>query len=314
MGASTLSSRAVVGEFYKRLDIGGVSWPTQIGTYFTSDQASEEYPFLGMSPMMREWVGGRVARGFREDGITIKNTHYEATLEVLVDDMRRDKTGQIMARIRDLADRTNAHWAKLATDLIVAGESTVCYDGQFFFDTDHAEGNSGTQSNDITVDISDAPGANKGTATAPSTEMMAYAIHQAIAQMMGFVDDEGEPLNENASRFLVMAPPSLSQSVLSAITSQRFSAGQDNFLLNFDLAPVINARLAGSWTDKIAVFRTDANVGSIILQEEKPVELKVQAEGSPLEFERNMHQYGVDTWRGVGYGHWQYACLAQLVA
>ena len=49
---------------------------------------------------------------------------------------------------------------------LLAGESTVCFDGQYFFDTDHSEGDSGSQSNDITFDISDA--GSGGTAAAPT--------------------------------------------------------------------------------------------------------------------------------------------------
>src|SRR3990172_9481985 len=118
MGAERLSSRAIIGEFYKTLEQDiGASWIGGLSMYFASDQNSEEYPWLGMTPMMREWIGGRNAKGFRENGITIKNKHYEATLEVLLKDLRRDKTGQVMVRIREMAQRANAHWASLISTL-----------------------------------------------------------------------------------------------------------------------------------------------------------------------------------------------------
>ena len=41
-----------------------------------------------------------------------------------------------------------AHWLMLTT-LMIAGESSLCYDGQYFFDTDHSDGASGTLSNSI---------------------------------------------------------------------------------------------------------------------------------------------------------------------
>src|SRR6056297_407413 len=150
MGIDRITERQIIGSFYKTLSQDtGASWINGVSNYFASDQASEEYAWLGMSPTMREWVGGRNAKGFRENGLTIKNKHFEATLEYLVRDLRRDKTGQVMARINELARRTNAHWASLLSTLIINGESTECYDGQSFFDTDHEEGDSGTQSNDI---------------------------------------------------------------------------------------------------------------------------------------------------------------------
>ena len=49
------------------------------------------------------------------------------------------------------ADRTVSHWASLLSTLIVNGESATCYDEQYFFDTDHSEGESGTQSNVISA-------------------------------------------------------------------------------------------------------------------------------------------------------------------
>lgn len=60
-----LSSRAIIGEFYKRLNADdGMEWINAISNYFTSDQDTEEYVWLGQSPVMREWVGGRHSKGF----------------------------------------------------------------------------------------------------------------------------------------------------------------------------------------------------------------------------------------------------------
>ena len=50
-----LSSRAIIGEFYKRLnENSGLEWITAISNYFTSDQDTEEYAWIGQSPVMRE--------------------------------------------------------------------------------------------------------------------------------------------------------------------------------------------------------------------------------------------------------------------
>lgn len=94
MSAQGLSSRAIIGEFYRRLEQDmGNSWISQISMLFQSDQESETYRWLGQSPVMREWIGGRQAKGFRETGMTIFNKHFEATLEVLLNELRRDKNG-----------------------------------------------------------------------------------------------------------------------------------------------------------------------------------------------------------------------------
>jgi len=312
MGAQTLSSRAIIGEFYRTLEQDeGQSWVPSLSMLFTSDQDSETYPWIGQSPAMREWIGGRHAKGFNENGISIKNKHYEATLEVLVKDMRRDKTGQVLTRVQELAQRTNAHWASLLSTLIVNAESTVCYDGQFFFDTDHQEQDSGVQSNDISVTIANVPAGVHGSTTRPSVEEMQHSVIQGIQSIYSFKDNEGEPMNELASNFLVMTPPPLWQLASSAFNRQQTDINQ-LVPANLNISVVTNARLT-SWTDKFAIFRTDGSVKPFIRQQETPVDLKAKAEGSEFEFDNDAHQYGVDTWRNVGYGYWQHACLVTMV-
>lgn len=305
MGASSLSSRAIIGEFYKTLeqDLGG-SWVGGVSRLFNSDQESETYKWLGMAPSMREWIGGRNARGFRENGITIANKKFEATLEVLVDEIRRDKTGQVMTRVRELAERANSHWASLLSTLIIAGESTACYDGQYFFDTDHSEGDSGSQSNDITNDIT--------TTTAPTAGEMQTSILLATQAILGFKDDQGEPMNENAREFAVMVPVPYLAAASAALGATVISQTSNNIMAlgslgGFEYNLAVNPRL--TWTTKFAVFRTDGAVSALIRQEEEAIKVNAIAEGSEEEFKNDRHLYGVKASRNVGYGYWQKACL-----
>lgn len=314
MGANELSSRAVIGEFYNTLEQDdGVGWMDALSMFFTSDQASETYPWLGNAPKMREWIGGRNAKGFRDNKLTIANTHFEATIEILVSEMRRDKTGQVMLRIQELAERANAHWASLLSTLIVNAESTVCYDGQYFFDTDHSEGASGAQSNSIQVTIATLPAAVHGAVTAPSVEEMQQTIIKAVAKILGFVDDEAEPMNELARSFIVMCPVSLWPVAEKAIAMPSNAyAGEQKMPATINLSIHSNARLT-SWTDQFAVFRTDGRAKPFIRQQETDLLLKAKAEGSEYEMDNDAHQYGVDAWRNVGYGYWQHACLAKMI-
>jgi len=309
MGASALSSRAIIGEFYATLEQDlGLSWIDSVSNLFDSNQESETYKWLGMAPGMREWIGGRQAKGFRNDGITIVNKNFEATLEVLVDEIRRDKTGQVMVRVRELAERTNAHWASLLSALVIAGESTACYDGQFFFDTDHLEDDSGSQSNDIVSDVT--------TTTAPTSGEFETAILKSIEAILGFKDNQGEPMNENAKLFEVMVPVPFMSSAAGAIGSQIIvdsSTSRTNRILTlgtlggFQVALRVNPRL--TWTTKFATFRADGQTKALIRQEEEGVTISAIAEGSELEFKERKHNYGVKAIRNVGYGYWQRACL-----
>lgn len=314
MGLQSLGSRAIIGEFFRRLSISsGAPWIPFISMLFDSDQDSETYNWLGNSPAMREWIGGRQAKAFSENGITIENKHYEATIEVLVRQMRRDKTGQGVIRIQDLAGRTVSHWASLLTTLISNGTSSVCYDGEFFFDTDHKEGNNTTnQSNDITTTIADLPVVTKGTVTAPSPETAQLVMNKAISQIMSFKDNENEPMNEDASSFLVMVPTVLND-VFTAARAMPHGTGltEQQVQNTVNVSVVANARLTD--TDAIYVFRTDGDVKPFIRQEETAVNIKAKAEGSEYEFDNDAWQFGVDAWRNVGYGYWQHACYNQMV-
>ena len=315
MSLEDLSSRAVMGMYYQALETQAqAGWIDAISNYFTSDQSSEEYPWLDSVPALREWVGGRQARGFTTNKITIINLHFEATIEILIKDLRRDKTGQLQARINEFAQRGFTHFASLLSTLIVNGASTECYDGQFFFDTDHEEGESGAQSNDITTDISALPVTAHGVATAPSPEEMQQAILKSISQMFTFVDDKGEPINETAQQFMVMVPVGLQPATQAALTTVREAAATTFDMQNMKISAAVNPRLTSSgWVDQFATFRTDGDIKSLIRQEETTPDTKMKDERSEYAFDNKAIQIGIDTWRNVGYGRWQGAVLNQLV-
>lgn len=315
MDQSALSSRAVIGMYYEALAAAaGAGWIGEVSNYFGSDQASETYPWLGMPPAMREWIGGRQAKGMSTNLVEIKNKHYEATLEIALKDLRRDKTGQIRARLAEFAQRGQSHFASLLSTLIINGESTVCYDNQYFFDTDHSEGNSGTLDNDITTDISALPVQTHGVVAAPSKEEMLQAIVKSISQFFTFKDDQGEPINEDAKSFLVMVPVGLSPAATSAL-SKTNDIGPGMFSVDgFTVGLAVNPRLtAASWTDKFVTFRTDGSIKPLIRQEETEPAVKVKDENSEFAFDNDAIQIGVDSWRNVGYGRWQGAVLNTLV-
>jgi phage major head subunit gpT-like protein len=303
---SGLTSQAVVGRFYRRLEEYAQSaWWTRLAMHFASRQESETYKWLGMVPQVREWVGGRRVRPLRSDGVTIVNKTWESTVRVDADERRRDKTGQILVRVSELARRVATHPNKLLTKLIIDAESTPGYDGQYFFDTDHSEGDSGTQDNDLTYDVT--------TPAGPTDTEMYEAIIKAIGQILSFRDDQGEPMNDAASEFLIMVPMNFLSATMTALATKQAVAVSNPLTSGdpFRVTWVANPRL--TWTTKFAVFRTDGGTRPFIFQEELPVQMQVLAEGSELEINENQHQYGVKAIHAAGYGFWQEACLVTLV-
>ena len=297
-----LTSKAVIGRFYRRLEeYARSAWWTRLAMHFTSNQASETYRWLGMVPQVREWHGGRQVRPLHSQGVTIVNKTWESTIRVDADEQRRDKTGQVMVRINELARRVATHPNKLLTTLVLNGAATPCYDGKNFFDPAHSEGNSGVQSNTVTHDAA--------SGTEPTPAEMYEAIVKAIGQIMSFKDDQGEPMNETAREFLVMVPMRFLSSTLVALAGRTVDSSSNPLAAGepFSVKWVANPRL--SWSDQFAVFRVDGSTRPFIFQEELPVQIQVLAEGSELEINENQHQYGVKAIHEAGYGFWQDACL-----
>lgn len=310
-----ITTKGVVGMILARLETGSAAWVNAVCMKVNSMQATEDYGWLGAAPALREFIAGRQPAELRENSFTISNKDYEGSITIKSKDMRRDKLGMIAVRTNQLADRAMDHPAKLLSTLIEDGESAACYDGQYYFDTDHSEGDSGTQSNDITVDISAVAANNHGSTTAPSVEELAAAILAGIQQMYTFKDDRGEPMNQGANQFVVMVPITYMGAALQAVTAMLVGGGATNVLpalsgkFNIDVVP--NPRL--TWTEKLAIFRVDDAAKPFVLQEEDIPDVVALGEGSEYEQLNKEQLYGVDWTGNVGYGYWQHSCLVTLV-
>jgi len=316
-----ITSKEVLGLIYAALEAKDqMGWIAPLSLETISNSAQEKYAWLGNVPQMREWKGNRIAKQLREYDYTIVNREFESTLEIALNDLRRDKTGQLVKRIGELAKRADTHWATLITELITNATSATlgkCYDGNAFFSASHADGDSGTQTNLLTA--TEVPTLNVGTATAPTAAEMAEAIFGAIGYSYSYKDDQGEPINEDAKNWVVMAGnATIFGAAAKAIAQNMVNSGGaaiDNVLKNVGLTitPVFNARLtAASWTDKFLLFRADAPVAPFIRQSETAMNVNALAEGSDYEFTNKAHLYGVDVNRAAGYGLWQGALHCTL--
>lgn len=111
-------------------------WPL-VAMEAPSAGRSVDYKWLGDFPMMKEWLGDRVIKdlsGFRYE---IVNKDYEATVEVDRNDIEDDLIGVYTPMIQGLGVAARQHPDMLVWALLNAGFTTACFDGQYFFDTDH---------------------------------------------------------------------------------------------------------------------------------------------------------------------------------
>jgi len=102
-----------------------------------SNARSNTYAWIDNLPMLREWLGERVVRDLAAHGYEIVNKNYEGTVSVDRNDIEDDQIGAYRPIIEMLAYNAAMHPDKLIFDLLASGFTSTCFDGQYFFDTDH---------------------------------------------------------------------------------------------------------------------------------------------------------------------------------
>jgi phage major head subunit gpT-like protein len=130
---------------------------TRVATVINSTSKSETYGWLGKFPKMREWVGDRVIKDMEAKGYTITNKDFEATVGVDRNDIEDDNLGVYGPLMQEMGVSAAQQPDDLTFGLMAQGTTETCYDGQYFFDTDHPsfDENGGA----ITVANVDASGA-----------------------------------------------------------------------------------------------------------------------------------------------------------
>lgn len=123
----------------------------QVATVVPSSAREEHYGWLGTMPRFREWLGDRQLNSLKTSDYTIRNKPFELTVEVARDDIEDDRLGIYNPMVANLGMESKTHPDEMVFALMAAGFATTCYDGQFFFDTDHpveaADGSMTTWSN-----------------------------------------------------------------------------------------------------------------------------------------------------------------------
>lgn len=109
----------------------------RIATVVPSSSKEEKYGWLGKVPSVREWIGPRAVQNLQQYDYAIKNKPFELTIGVGRDDIEDDNLGIYAPLFEEMGRSTGAHPDKMSFSLLKAGFSTNCYDGQFYFDTDH---------------------------------------------------------------------------------------------------------------------------------------------------------------------------------
>jgi phage major head subunit gpT-like protein len=128
--------------FQRGLD-GARSHYRKIAMVVPSSTRENHYGWLSALPSMREWIGDRVVYGLDASDFILKNLEFEATVAVKRKDIEDDQAGVYSPLFEKMGRDAGLHPDKLTLSLLKNGFSSLCYDGQFFFDTDHPVGGTG---------------------------------------------------------------------------------------------------------------------------------------------------------------------------
>ena len=272
--------------------------------------SSEKLDFIGMVPAMREWIGKRSSTKPIEYNYSVVLKKWENTVFLPLDWINNDKTGKVSEASSGLAKRYNQWPAALVAGLINVGESTNAFDGQFFFDTDHVWGKSGTLSNDLTFNATDH--------TNPTAYEAAQALVKAVNQFMAFKDDQGEPLNEDMTEVtvLVAGGTALAAALNLAIVNSSIDTGAGvvvNPVKGLSVAIKFIASTRITLTDRFVVVNSSPNACPFVFFENK-ADYGVTGKGAGSDFEHDADgwEYGIKSNGAAGYGRFTDAVLMTL--
>lgn len=256
-----------------------------------STTGQNDYAWLSKFPKMQKWIGDKNVKSLEAAKYTIKNDDWEATVEVDRNDIEDDNLGIYGPQ----AQMAGASAAQLPDEIVIAlvngGFTNLCFDGQYFFDTDHVvQGVSVLNKNAVALSV-----ASQAAAIA------SYGV--ARTAMRKFKDEEGRPLNITPNVLLV--PPALEHIALALINNDRLDDGKANPYKG-TAEVIVDARLLSdtAWF----LLDTTKPIKPFIYQERKaPVFVEQTDPQSDDVFNRKKFKYGAEARAAGGYGFWQLA-------
>lgn len=261
-----------------------------------STNGQNDYAWLSTFPKMRQWIGDKVVKALSGAKYVIVNNDWEATVEVDRNDVKDDNLGIYGPQAQAAGVSAKQLPDEIMSDVVNNAMTTVCYDGQYFFDTDHAVKNA-----DGTV----GSVSNKGTKALSVASLQAAqdSLGAAETAMMEFKDDEGRPLNVIPN--ILMVPPALKATANTLMTTDRLEDGKPNpYKGAYEV--VVNPRLVSrtAWY----LLDTTKPVKPFIYQErEAPTYVSQTDLSSDVVFMTKKFRFGAEARAAGGYGFWQLA-------
>ena len=300
IASAQVKLRDITAKFDAGVDSAEPFYPT-VCYDASSVRSSEKYGWIGNMPGMREWVGDRQFSELRSANFVIDNKHFESSLAIKKTDIADDNLGQYGPIMEQLGIEAAHHPDELWFDALELGESTACFDGQFFFDTDHSWGKSGSQSNDLTSTVADT--------SAVTVAELKTAIRSAVQQMLGFKNDQGKlyhrPTVSRLNDLTLLVPLALRDVAYDALESQLLS-NSTNVIVD---RPTIVASPYLTSDVKFYLFKTGDPVKPFVFQQREPLSRMMKGLG---DIEIKDVKFMTEARYNVGYFAWWTAVLTTL--
>lgn len=259
-----------------------------------SGSSQNDYSWLSRFPRMRKWIGDKVAKALEAFSYTIVNDDFEATVEVDRNHIEDDQLGIYSPQAQEAGFSARQLPDEIVADLKNGAFTNTCYDGQYFYDTDHpvGDGEGGTTS------VS-----NKGTKVLSAASRAAIAASYGAARIaiMSFKDDEGRPLSLVPDTLEV--PPALETVANTIANSDKLDDDTSNPYKG-TCKVIVNPRLTSDTAWFLHV--TSRPVKPFIYQErKKPVFVSQTDMNADDVFNRKKYKFGAEARAAGGYAFWQ---------
>jgi phage major head subunit gpT-like protein len=254
-----------------------------------SGSGQNDYTWLSKFPKMRKWIGDKVIKSLEAFKYTIVNDDFEATVEVDRNDIEDDNLGIYSPQAQMAGYSARQLPDEIVSELKNNAFASECYDGQYFYDTDHS--------------VAGASVSNKGTLALSAATAAAAAASYGAARtaIMSFRDDEGRPLALIPD--VLEVPPALEITGKRLVAMDRLTDDSPNPY--FGTAKlVVNPRLtsATAWF----LHCTAMPVKPFVYQERKaPVFVEQTDEQNDNVFMRKKFRFGAEARAAGGYAFWQ---------
>lgn len=272
------------------------TWFERLCTPVPSTGRENRYGWLDKLPAMREWVGERQIQNAIAQGYSIVNKDWELTVEVERNDIEDDQLGVYAPIVAQMGSQAKLWPDYLTADAMQAGKTTICFDGQAFFNASHprntTDSGAGTYSNLLT-----------STALTPTN----YAA--ARSTMMSYVGRDGKTLNVKPN--LLIVPPQLEQVGLQILHADfiapaaALGGNAANVVQTNPLKGSANLLVVPQLTNEPAAWYladTTKPIKALVFQKRKDPQLIPQVNpNDPEVFRRKKYVYGVDSRGNVGF-------------